>query len=139
MVVLDEVVASAAEYDRLHENLKSIQEEWKGIRNSLKAKMEPLRQRQNELEGVILEYLESNQLPGVKLHGTLFLREEIVQYKSRESKIEDILKSEPPTSRPDAISKKILTVLRKRIADRPPAETPDPDQKRQYRLKIFRQ
>ena len=140
MVVLDEVVASAAEYARIHENLKSLHTELKNVRESTRHKMEPLKARQNDLALVILEYLQVNNLPGVKLHGTMFMREEIVPYKTREAKIEEVLKSEPSSSRPDVISKKIIHMLRKRVVlEEGPGQDPQTTdtKKKEYRLKIF--
>jgi hypothetical protein len=142
MVVLDEVVASAAEYARIHENLKNLQTELKNVRESIRGKMEPLKTRQTQLASVILEYLDANKLPGVKLHGTMFLKEEIVPYKTREAKIEDVLTSEPATSRPEILSKKIVTMLRKRIILEDKAgpdgnDGTDNPKGKEYRLKIM--
>jgi len=137
MVLLDVVVASAAELDRIYENLQGLKNEWKGLRDNIRQRMEPLQTRQTELEEVILDYLRSNNLPGVKLNGTMFMKEEVPSYKTKEAKIEDILKNEPPTTNPEVMTKKIVAALRKRQVV-PGKDASKTEQDAVYRLKIFR-
>ena len=128
-------MSGAAEYDRLDANVKTLQNDMKNIRTSFKEKIDPLKNRMVELEKIILDYLEANHLPGVKLEGTMFMREEVPVYISRESKIENILKTEPPATKPDVVTRKIIDTLKKRLVT---DSSPDTTHKKNYRLKVFR-
>lgn len=138
MVLLEEIVSCAAELDRIQENLKSLQTELKNVRKTIQEKIQPLEARRKELDQVLLDYLEQNQLPGVKLNGTMFMKYCKPVYKSKQAKIEEVLKKEPPGNKPELMTLKILEALNKRCTvETADAEADAPD-KVVYVLKIIR-
>jgi len=115
MVLLEEVVAAAKEVDSLHSMAWSIREEMRASRVAFRERLDPLEKRMKDLGEVILDYLVANDLPAVKLGTTLFFQDSPQSFVSREEKIEDILKTTPAGAQPDILSKKIVSVLKKRV------------------------
>lgn len=148
MVLLEEVITSATEYEKITTTIQTVKNEMKQVRETYAQRLDPLIKRQEELETIILQYLTESNLPGVKLGGVMFVKEEIPCFSSREQKIEQVLKTEPPGTHPDVLTQKIIKLLRQRVpqqniaVNQKPVVGPDGETKTRgtpakFRLRMF--
>lgn len=132
-MLLEEVVAAAREYEKIDASIREIRREANQVRESFAKRLEPLLIRHEDLRRALINYQVENNQPAFRLEDTVFQLEEIPAYLPKDAKIEKILREQTPDTPPDVVTRKIITLLSKRII------VEENDEKRQqFRIRLIR-
>lgn len=133
-MLLEEVVVAAREYEKIDASIREIRREMNQVRESFAKRLDPLVNRHEDLKRLIIKYQVENNQPVFRLEETVFQLEEIPIYLPKDAKIEKILREQTPDTPPDVVTRKIITLLSKRIV----VEEENDPARQQFRIRLIR-
>lgn len=133
-MLLEEVVAAAREYEKIDCSIREIRREMNQVRESFAKRLDPLVSRYEDLKRLLINYQVENNQPVFRLEETVFQLEEIPIYLPKDAKIEKILREQTPDTPPDVVTRKIITLLSKRIV----VEEENDPARQQFRIRLIR-
>lgn len=133
-MLLEEVVVAAREYEKIDASIREIRKEMNQVRESFAKRLDPLVNRHEDLKRLIIKYQVENNQPVFRLEETVFQLEEIPIYLPKDAKIEKILREQTPDTPPDVVTRKIITLLSKRIV----VEEENDPARQQFRIRLIR-
>lgn len=133
-MLLEEVVVAAREYEKIDASIREIRKEMNQVRESFAKRLDPLVNRHEDLKRLIIKYQVDNNQPVFRLEETVFQLEEIPIYLPKDAKIEKILREQTPDTPPDVVTRKIITLLSKRIV----VEEENDPARQQFRIRLIR-
>jgi len=133
-MLLEEVVAAAREFEKIDASIREIRREMNQVRESFAKRLDPFVSRYEDLKRLLINYQVENNQPAFRLEDTVFQLEEIPVYLPKDAKIEKILREQTPDTPPDVVTRKIITLLSKRIV----VEEENDPARQQFRIRLIR-